>query len=96
MSTVFARGVSSPIGKCDEPMKTFVPLDVRLRFQEVARSLGASEAELLRDAVFKLAYGVTYVKHCANLRASVFSDPVHKPDLNRDVGGPDAAAKGES
>ncbi|THJ32390.1 hypothetical protein E8K88_11860 [Lampropedia aestuarii] len=64
-------------------MKTLVPEVVRLEFQRIASAVGASEAELLRDAVFKICYGKTYVEHCANLRASVFDKEVEQQGRNR-------------
>lgn len=55
----FSRPTSLPgwMGKCDAPLKTLVPGSVQDDFRALARSLGMTDSDLLRELVMLRTYG---------------------------------------
>jgi hypothetical protein len=59
--------------KLTESLKTYIDEDAALRFQRRACAAGCTAAELLRDMVFHLEYGVTFGEHVAQSRRHALS-----------------------
>lgn len=54
----FSRsGTSSPFGKCDEPLQTWVPLEIKEKFTALALMKAGSSSEYLRDIVMEKVVG---------------------------------------
>lgn len=54
----FSRsGESSPFGKCDEPLQTWVPAEIKEKFIALAVIKGGSGSEYLRDMVIREVVG---------------------------------------
>jgi hypothetical protein len=59
--------------KLTESLKTLLDEETALRFQRRACAAGCTAAELLRDMVFHLEYGMTFGEHVAESRRRALS-----------------------
>lgn len=58
----FSRsGVSNPLGKCTEEIKTHVPEDMKEKFSALAVLNGQTSSEYLRDVIAAHLYGQFHV-----------------------------------
>lgn len=76
--------------KLTESLKTLLDEDTALRFQRRACAAGCTAAELLRDMVFHLEYGMTFGEHVAESRRRALSREGSIPTLPKADEGPQA------
>ena len=77
--------------KLTESLKTLLDEDTALRFQRRACAAGCTPAELLRDMVFVLEYGMTFGEHVAESRRIALSREGSIAALTKADEGPQAA-----
>ena len=77
--------------KLTESLKTLLDEDTALRFQRRACEAGCTAAELLRDMVFHLEYGVTFGEHVAQSRPHALSREGSIAGLKKAEEGPQPA-----
>ena len=78
--------------KLTESLKTLLDEDTALRFQRRACAAGCTAAELLRDMVFHLEYGVTFGEHVAQSRRHALSREGSIAALTKADEGPQAVS----
>lgn len=76
--------------KLTESLKTLLDEDTALRFQRRACAAGCTAAELLRDMVFHLEYGMTFGEHVAESRRRALSREGSTSTLTKADEGPPA------